>query len=148
MLGRYPSDTDTADKKPGFRAIFQQRSYELAKKIRLDASQSLELDGSEEDYDNWKFRLHFWREFCIMLVLVSYDIKDDKTRTRLAKKLLDFGPRVQFSVFEADVSSKELTRLKQMLGKVKLGERDSIRLYNLCETCFGKVTKDKEIYIA
>jgi len=91
-----------------------------------------------------------------MLVLVSYDIEDDKTRTRLAHKLLDFGPRVQFSVFEADVSAKELIKLKQMLGKVKLGERDSIRLYNLCETCFGKVkiwgngevTKDKEIYIA
>jgi CRISPR-associated protein Cas2 len=91
-----------------------------------------------------------------MLVLVSYDIEDDKTRTRLAHKLLDFGPRVQFSVFEADVRPKELTKLKQMLGKVTLGEHDSIRLYNLCETCFGKITiwgkgemtKDKEIYIA
>lgn len=91
-----------------------------------------------------------------MLVLVSYDIEDDKTRTRLAHQLLDFGPRVQFSVFEADVSPKELTKLQQMLGKVALGQRDSIRLYNLCDACFAKVkiwgkgavTKDKDIYIA
>jgi len=90
-----------------------------------------------------------------MLVLVSYDIKDDKTRTRLALKLLDFGPRVQYSVFEADVSDKEFIKLKQMLGKVKLAENDSVRLYQLCQTCFGKIkiwgkgeaTKDKDIYI-
>ncbi|MDW7679424.1 MAG: CRISPR-associated endonuclease Cas2 [bacterium] len=87
---------------------------------------------------------------------MSYDIEDDKTRTRLANKLLDFGPRVQFSVFEADVSPKELTKLNQVLSKVSLGERDSIRLYSFCESCLGKikiwgkgeVTKDKDIYIA
>ena len=91
-----------------------------------------------------------------MLVLVSYDIEDDKTRTRLAKKLLDFGPRVQFSVFEADVADKELKKLKQELKKVKLSEKDSIRLYWLCETCTkkikiwgkGEITKDKDYYIA
>ena len=91
-----------------------------------------------------------------MLVLISYDIEDDKTRTRLAHQLKDFGPRVQFSVFEADVAAKELTRLKQMLGKVSLAANDSIRLYQFCETCFGKVkiwgkgvvTKDRELYIA
>ena len=52
MLGRYQSDTDLADKKPGFRAIFQKRIYELANLIRLDSSQSPKIDTSEEDYDS------------------------------------------------------------------------------------------------
>ncbi|MDW7679423.1 MAG: CRISPR-associated endonuclease Cas1 [bacterium] len=52
MLGQYQSDTDPADKKPGFRAIFQKRIYELAKLIRLDSSQSPVIDRSEEDYDS------------------------------------------------------------------------------------------------
>ena len=47
-----------------------------------------------------------------MFILISYDISDDKKRTRLAKRLKDFGPRVQKSVFEADVKTEELNKLK------------------------------------
>ncbi len=91
-----------------------------------------------------------------MFVIVSYDISNDRTRDRLAKKLLDFGPRVQFSVFEADIEQKELINLKKLLGKTKLEEGDSIRLYKLCGDCVkditiwgeGEVTKDKDFYIA
>jgi len=52
MLGEYPGATDTADKKPGFRAIFQKRIYKLAKQIRIDSGQPVEIDQTEEDYDN------------------------------------------------------------------------------------------------
>lgn len=91
-----------------------------------------------------------------MLVVVSYDIEDDKTRTRLAHKLKDFGPRVQYSVFEADVSRQELPALYNMLTQVELGADDSIRVYHFCEACFkkvkiwgsGVVTKDKDYYVA
>ena len=91
-----------------------------------------------------------------MLVPIFYDIENDRTRTRLAHKLKDFGPRVQYSVFEADVKQEELKKLKQMLAKVKLADKDSIRLYPICENCMvklkiwgkGEVTKDKEIYFA
>ena len=89
-----------------------------------------------------------------MLVLISYDIENNRTRTRLAHKLKDFGPRVQLSVFEADVTEKELKRLKVMLTEIELEKDDSIRLYQICETCFkkvkiwgsGEVTKDREYY--
>ena len=91
-----------------------------------------------------------------MLVIISYDIADDRTRNKLAKKLLDYGPRVQFSVFEADITQKELSKLKVILKKVPLSENDSIRLYKICEQCAknikiwgkGEVTKDKDFYIA
>ena len=92
----------------------------------------------------------------IMLILISYDIEDDRTRTRLAHKLKDFGPRVQKSVFEADLELSELKRLHKLLDKVKLLENDSIRVYQICSDCsrkitiwgLGEVTKDKDFYIA
>ena len=90
-----------------------------------------------------------------MLVLIYYDITDDKKRTKLAHKLKDFGPRVQYSVLEADITTEELKKLKAILKDVQLEKEDSIRLYQLCEACFkrvkiwgsGEVTKDRDYYI-
>ena len=90
-----------------------------------------------------------------MFVLVSYDIEKDRTRTRLSKKLADFGPRVQYSVFEGDITKSEMERLLEVLAKVSLGENDSIRMYTLCKECKsniklwgkGEITEDKEYYI-
>lgn len=69
-----------------------------------------------------------------MFIIISYDIKKDRTRTRLAKALKNFGPRVQKSVFEADVKPPEFARLQQHLAKVKLEKEDSIRLFEVCES--------------
>jgi len=74
-----------------------------------------------------------------MLYLVSYDIVDTKQRTRLAKKLLDFGQRVQYSVFECDLDSQQLAKMKeQILPFVDL-EKDSLRLYKMCEACAAQI---------
>jgi CRISPR-associated protein Cas2 len=89
-----------------------------------------------------------------MLIIVTYDITDDKTRTRLFKKLKDFGPRVQYSVFEADLTKNEYDRLLKVLAGFKIDNDDSIRLYRLCKTCeqeihlwgAGEVT-DERIFI-
>ena len=70
-----------------------------------------------------------------MLHLVSYDIVDTKPRTKLAKKLLNFGQRVQFSVFECELNPEQLQEMKkQVLPFVDL-EKDSLRIYRLCENC-------------
>jgi len=90
-----------------------------------------------------------------MLIIISYDIEDDRQRTRLAKRLKNFGPRVQKSVFEGDVEEKELEKLQELLLQEKLGKEDSIRLYTLCAECrkkmkiwgTGEVTEDKDYYI-
>ncbi len=91
-----------------------------------------------------------------MLVIVSYDIEKNRTRTRLAKKLKDFGPRVQKSVFEADITEDEMSKLFELLEKVQLEENDSIRLYRICAGCqkniniwgIGEITEDKDFYIS
>ena len=74
-----------------------------------------------------------------MLYLVSYDIVKDKQRTKLAKKLLDFGIRVQYSVFECDLDNK---RLKEMLAQIKHfvdKKTDSLRIYKICDSCSKQI---------
>ena len=90
-----------------------------------------------------------------MLVVISCDIQDDGRRTRLARRLRDFGPRVQKSVFEADIEADELVRLCDALTNVELNDDDSIRLYRVCAECVksvriwgkGEVTKDQDFYV-
>ncbi|MCQ4775514.1 CRISPR-associated endonuclease Cas2 [Lacrimispora saccharolytica] len=40
------------------------------------------------------------------MIIVSYDISDDKLRAKFAKYLSRFGNRIQYSVFEIDNSPR------------------------------------------
>jgi len=89
-----------------------------------------------------------------MFIVVSYDIIDDSRRIKVAKKLEDYGVRVQYSVFECILDE---IKFKEMIeDTVSLIEQDdSLRFYNLCDGClkrikvFGsaEVTKDQDVYI-
>lgn len=47
------------------------------------------------------------------MIIISYDISDDKKRTRFAKYLQRFGHRIQYSVFEIDNSQRMLHNIMQ-----------------------------------
>ena len=71
-----------------------------------------------------------------MMVLVSYDVKTmdrvGKTRLRrMAKTCLDYGQRVQNSVFECNVDPAQWAALKQKLTDTINPEEDSLRFYYL-----------------
>lgn len=71
-----------------------------------------------------------------MLVLISYDVstveKSGRKRlSRVAKICCNYGQRVQNSVFECDLDSALLVKVKQELLKVVNMDEDSIRFYNL-----------------
>lgn len=74
-----------------------------------------------------------------MLVVISYDVKDDKRRNRIARTLLNYGSRVQYSVFEVNVGQRDLERLRKALAKHINAEADSIRFYYLCDACYNRV---------
>jgi CRISPR-associated protein Cas2 len=90
-----------------------------------------------------------------MLYLVSYDIPDDRRRTKLAKTLKDFGDRVHYSVFECLLDpvhfNKMVTRITDLVDE----DDDSVRIYALCASCekavgiigTGELTENKEIYV-
>lgn len=72
-----------------------------------------------------------------MIVLVCYDIADDGRRENVAALLSGFGPRVQLSVFECLVRSRdELRELRADLRKRIDPLEDQIRLYATTEQTF------------
>ena len=45
------------------------------------------------------------------MYVISYDIAGDKLRNKIAKVLLGYGRRVQYSVFECRISQKRFEEL-------------------------------------
>lgn len=90
-----------------------------------------------------------------MLYIVSYDIPDDKRRSKLAKMLLDFGNRVQFSVFECILEIEGLAEMKNKIGRIITEKDDRVRIYPVCADCKGgikiygkgKISEIESVYI-
>ncbi|MBC7252295.1 MAG: CRISPR-associated endonuclease Cas2 [Anaerolineae bacterium] len=74
-----------------------------------------------------------------MFVVISYDIPDDRRRTRVANTLLDYGTRVQYSVFEVNLRPQQFRELREELEKLVKPEEDSLRFYHLCAECLRRV---------
>ena len=71
-----------------------------------------------------------------MLLLITYDVSTmdaaGKTRLRrVAKRCVDYGQRVQNSVFECLVDEAQYKVLKHELEKLIDPAQDSLRFYNL-----------------
>jgi len=71
-----------------------------------------------------------------MLVLVSYDVAittpgGKRRLRRVAKTCVDFGQRVQFSVFECVVDPAQWVLLKSRLEQIIDLKTDSLRYYYL-----------------
>ena len=81
-----------------------------------------------------------------MYYLLVYDINSSDERknklNKVAKICEDYGIRVQNSVFELNITSKELVLLKDKLFKVIDLSIDSIRIYEL-----GKKYDEKMILL-
>ena len=70
-----------------------------------------------------------------MLVLVTYDVNTSvegwqKRLRRIAKECVNYGQRVQYSVFECSLDAAQYRMLKGKLCEL-MDESDSIRFYNL-----------------
>lgn len=90
-----------------------------------------------------------------MLVVVSYDVRETRRRTRLAQALKDFGERVQLSVFECQLDDKQVAKLRTRVAKLIEPEKDSVRIYRLCGGCapklellgVGRRTEDPAVFV-
>jgi len=90
-----------------------------------------------------------------MFYLVSYDIPDDRRRTKLAKAMKDFGDRVHYSVFECILSGDLLDKMVARIEDIVEDGEDSVRIYALCANCTqaikiigtGEVSREEDVYI-
>ena len=72
------------------------------------------------------------------MILISYDISDDKKRAKFAKYLSKFGHRLQYSVFEIENSEHILDNITADLNNrfLKLFEQtDSVYIIWLNPNC-------------
>jgi CRISPR-associated protein Cas2 len=76
-----------------------------------------------------------------MHFVISYDVPEDKRRTKIHKILKSYGQWMQFSLFECDLTEKEYVKLRSRLDKLIKPEQDSIRFYTLCACCKDKVER-------
>ncbi|HHX4812380.1 TPA: CRISPR-associated endonuclease Cas2 [Yersinia enterocolitica] len=79
-----------------------------------------------------------------MMVLVTYDVSladaDGSRRLRqLAKMCLDYGVRVQYSVFECEIDSAQWAHFRAKLLSIYDAEVDSLRFYRLGKEWRNKV---------
>ncbi len=74
-------------------------------------------------------------------VVIAYDVVDDSRRNRLAQTLLDFGVRVQYSVFEAIIDRKNIERMVRKVRRIIKRNEDSVRIYVLTKTTKKEIIK-------
>lgn len=78
------------------------------------------------------------------MLIVSYDISDNKLRTKFAKVLSEHGRRLQYSVFEIKNTDKILNLLLLTIEK-KFAKQfditDSIVIFTVCEACLKKTIR-------
>lgn len=71
-----------------------------------------------------------------MMVLITYDVNTRsasgiKRLRKVAKQCVNYGQRVQNSVFECSLTPAQLVNLKNKLLEIIDQDHDSVRFYNL-----------------
>lgn len=85
------------------------------------------------------------------MIIVAYDISNDKLRTTFAKFLSKYGFRLQYSTFQIRNSKRVLalvsSEIKNKFEK-HFSQTDSIMVFNLSEQCkitrYGYAKNDEE----
>lgn len=88
------------------------------------------------------------------MIIISYDISDDKKRTRFAKFLQKYGHRIQYSVFEIknseSVLNNVITEIETKFSK-KFDQSDSVYLFKMSSSCiiqkFGYASNEDDSLI-
>ncbi len=76
-------------------------------------------------------------------ILVTYDISDDRRRTKLHNALLDYGTPVQYSVFECLVDEAREKALRRAVKRIARAKLDSVRFYTLCAACQQRIETNR-----
>ncbi|MBR1734483.1 MAG: CRISPR-associated endonuclease Cas2 [Alphaproteobacteria bacterium] len=76
------------------------------------------------------------------MLIISYDIKSDKLRTKFSNFIKKYGHRLQYSVFEIDNSKRILNNIKCEITNTfekDFDQTDSVMVIETSENC--KITK-------
>lgn len=79
-----------------------------------------------------------------MLILITYDVNTEteagrKRLRKVAKQCVNYGQRVQNSVFECQLDAAKLREVEAKLESLIDKEHDSLRIYNLGNSYENKI---------
>ena len=74
------------------------------------------------------------------MLLAAYDIADDRRRADVVRVLLDYGTRVQESVFWLDIDQELRARMEVRLRKVIDLRDDALWVVPVCGVCSQGMT--------
>lgn len=70
------------------------------------------------------------------MLIISYDIQDDKLRTRFSKFIKKYGERMQYSVFRVDNSKRILENIRAEVTnrfEREFSQTDSVLIFDVSE---------------
>ena len=73
------------------------------------------------------------------MVVAAYDISNDRRRTKLHKRLLDYGTPLQYSLFECLLDGERMDQMKRAVRKSIRPRLDQGRYCYRCQSCLEKV---------
>lgn len=76
------------------------------------------------------------------MLIISYDISDDKLRTQFSRFIRKFGGRLQYSVFEIENSERALENISAQIAGYfakRFTQSDSVIIFQLSNQC--KITR-------
>ena len=90
-----------------------------------------------------------------MQYIICYDIADDHRRNHLAQALLDFGLRIQESVFAANLDDELKETMLARIRKLVEPSEDRVHVFALCAACSNRtvtlgqaeIQPDREFYV-
>jgi CRISPR-associated protein Cas2 len=79
-----------------------------------------------------------------MLIVITYDVNTETPAGRrrlrqVAKQCVNYGQRVQNSVFECELDATKCAEVKHILEKIIDNNTDSLRIYNLGNNYQNKI---------
>ncbi len=74
-----------------------------------------------------------------MKVLIAYDISDNKRLRKVAKFLLGYGNRLQYSIFELDINLMQYQDIQKRLKTMINEKEDRVTYIPLCAQCEKKI---------
>jgi len=106
---------------------------------------NMDFEQIIDNYNRYKLGLTYNKfnpaeeEYKHMLHLVAYDIRTPKRLRHVAKVCEDFGIRVEYSVFECDLSEDHFQMFWTSLHNIIDPGEDCILAYKICGSCVTKI---------
>ena len=97
------------------------------------------------DYNRYKIGIDFkvfepsMEVYRNMLHLVAYDIREPSRLRKVAKVCEDYGLRVEYSVFECDLTEELFMHMWSRLCDIIDEDDDSLLAYRICGSCVQNI---------